>query len=117
MPDIEPLPLPENPQTVTELLPHLPIPCDYGRQYGMVFGQEFADRLAEVQAENPTQHVASPVQLSDGRFLLCADLLSSVPNGLYGPNFTRLYASRFDEIALLPWADCVALLPQSEELP
>jgi hypothetical protein len=70
MPDIdEPLPLPENPQTVAELLPHLPIPYDYGRQYGMVFGQELADRLAVVQAENPTQHVASPVQMTDGRFL------------------------------------------------
>jgi hypothetical protein len=31
MPDIdEPLPLPENPQTVADLLPHLPIPYDYG---------------------------------------------------------------------------------------
>jgi hypothetical protein len=90
MPDIdEPLPLPANPQTVAELLPYLPIPYDYGRQYGMVFGQELADRLAEVQAENPTQHVASPVQMTDGRYLLCADLLSAVPNGLYGPNFTR----------------------------
>jgi hypothetical protein len=47
MPDIdEPLPLPENPQTVADLLPHLPVPYDYGRQYGMVFGQELADRLA-----------------------------------------------------------------------
>jgi hypothetical protein len=73
MPDIdEPLPLPANPQTVADLLPHLPIPYDYGRQYGMVFGQELADRLAEVQAENPTQHVASPVQMTDGRYLLCA---------------------------------------------
>ena len=115
MPDIdEPLPLPENPQTVAELLPHLPIPCAYGRQYGMVFGQELADRLAEVQAENPTQHVAKPVQLTDGRHCLCADLLSAVPNGLYGANFTRLDASRFGEIALLPWAECVALLPQPE---
>jgi hypothetical protein len=32
MPDIdEPLPLPTNPQTVADLLPHLPIPYDYGR--------------------------------------------------------------------------------------
>jgi hypothetical protein len=38
--EIEPLPLPANPQTVADLLPHLPIPYDYGRQYGMVFGQE-----------------------------------------------------------------------------
>ena len=115
MPDIdEPLPLPENPQNVAELLPHLPIPAEYGRQYGMVFDDALADRLAEVQAEHPTQHVALPVQMTYGRFLLCADLLSAVPNGLYGPNFTRLDSSRFDEIELLPWADCVALLPQPD---
>ena len=118
MPDIdEPLPLPENPQNVAELLPHLPIPAEYGRQYGMVFDDALADRLAEVQAEHPTQHVALPVQLTDGRWCLCADLLSEVPQGLYATGFAHLDASRFDEIALLPWADCLALLPQLETLP
>jgi hypothetical protein len=33
------------------------------------------------------------------------------------PKGLRLDPSRFDEIALLPWADCVALLPQPETLP
>jgi hypothetical protein len=50
MPDIEPPLLPENPQTVADLLPHLPVPYDYCRQYACVFSQELADRLIEVQA-------------------------------------------------------------------
>lgn len=116
MPDDTP-PLPANPQTVADLLPHLPIPADYGRQYGMVFDDALADRLAEVQAEHPTQHVARPVQLTDGRWCLCADLLSEVPQGLYATGFAHLDASRFDEIAMVPWADAVALLPQPDPEP
>jgi hypothetical protein len=46
MPDIdEPLPLPENPATVAELLPHLPLPYDYAKQWACVFSAELADRL------------------------------------------------------------------------
>jgi hypothetical protein len=48
--DIEPPPLPENPQTVADLLPFLPVPYDYAKQYACVFSQELADRLNEVQA-------------------------------------------------------------------
>ena len=31
MPDTEPPPLPENPQTVADLLPFLPVPYDYAK--------------------------------------------------------------------------------------
>ena len=44
--DIDPVPLPENPSTVAELLPHLPVPYDYARQYACVFSAELADRRA-----------------------------------------------------------------------
>ena len=47
--DIDPVPLPENPQTVAELLPFLPLPYAYAKQYACVFSQELADRLVEVQ--------------------------------------------------------------------
>ena len=97
--------------TVADLLPRLPLSYDEGRQYGLVFGAALAQRLAEVQAEHPTQFVAKPAPLTDGRFLLCGDLLSEVPNGLYGVGFQHLDAGRFDEIEVMAWADAVALLP------
>ena len=62
--------LPEAPATVAELLPYLPVPYDYGKQWGLVFHADLADRLAEVQAEHPSQFVAQPVLLTDGRYLL-----------------------------------------------
>lgn len=110
----EPLPLPENPATVADLLPHLPLPYDYARQYACVFSAELADRLTAVQAENPEQFRVTPLALTDGTFMIRGAILSEVPNGLYGGNFQRLDASRFDEIALVPWADAVALLPQPD---
>jgi hypothetical protein len=112
--DIDPVTLPENPQTVAELLPFLPVPYEYARQYACVFSQELADRLVEVQAANPEQFRVTPLALIDGTFMIRGAILSEVPNGLYGHNFARLDASRFDEIDLIPWADAVALLPQPD---
>jgi len=115
MPDIdEPLPLPENPSTVADLLPHLPLPYDYAKQYACVFSQELADRLIAIQEEQPQQFRVTPLALTDGRYMIRTAILSECPNGLYGENFARLDASRFDEISLVPWAEAVALLPQPD---
>jgi len=109
-----PQPLPENPQTVAELLPFLPLPYAYSKQWACVFSQELADRLIEIQQANPIQFRVTPLALTDGRYMIRTAILSECPNGLYGENFARLDASRFDEISLVPWADAVALLPQPD---
>jgi hypothetical protein len=70
-----------------------------------------------VQAENPQRSTLRLACADDGRPLPSVCDLVSGAQRTVRPNFTRLDASRFDEIALLPWADCVALLPQPEELP
>lgn len=98
--------------TLSDLLPSLPLTYAAGRQYGLVFGADLAARLAEVQSEVPSQHRAQPVQLADGRYLLCGDLLSEVgPHGLYAAGFARLDPGRFSEIEVMPWTAAVALLP------
>jgi hypothetical protein len=111
--DIEPPPLPENPQTLADVLPFLPLPYDYASQYACVFSAELADRLLAVQ-EDGARFRVTPRALTDGTFMIRGAILSEVPNGLYGGNFARLDASRFDEIALVPWAEAVALLPQPD---
>jgi hypothetical protein len=115
--DIEPPPLPENPQTVAEVLSFLPLPYDYAKQYACVFSQELADRLNEVQAANPQQFRVSPLALTDGRYMIRGAILSEVPNGLYAEGFAMLDTGRFNEIALVPFVDALALLPQPEMLP
>jgi len=111
-----PQPLPDNPQTVAELLPFLPLPYAYAKQWACVFNKELADRLVEVQAENPAQFRVTPLALTDGTYMIRTAILSECPNGLYGGNFARLDASRFNEIAIVPWADAVALLPQPDPI-
>lgn len=96
----------------------LPVTYEWGVAHALIFGVALAQRLAEVQAETPTQHWAVPTALSDGRFALCGDLLSEVgPGGLYAPGFSRLDAGRFDEIEVIAWADAVALMPADDPEP
>lgn len=115
--DPQPTPPPANPTTLAELLPFLPVSYEYGQQFGMVYSQELADRLEEVQAEEPTQFIAKGVLLTDGRYLLTADILSECPLGLYRVGFGKLDPSRFSEIEVMPIADALALLPQPEPEP
>lgn len=107
-------PLPVDPQTVADVLPYLPLPYDYAKAYACVFSQELADRLNEVQASNPQQFRVSPLALTDGRYMIRGAILSEVPNGLYAEGFAMLDASRFSEIALVPFDDALALLAQPE---
>jgi len=109
--------LPDSPSSVADLVSHLPLPYAYAVQWGLVFNAALADRLAEVQAENASQHYARPTPLINGLYLLRGDLLSEVgPGGLYAQGFAQLDAARFDEIAVVPWSDAVALLPPTEPL-
>jgi hypothetical protein len=114
--DIDPAPLTENPQTVAELLPHLPLPYEYAKQYACVFSDELADRLVKVQESlGGLQFRVTPLALTDGRFMIRGAILSeTATDGLYGRPFSLLDASRFDEVAIIPWADAVALLPQPD---
>lgn len=116
--DEDPVVLPANPQTLAELLPYLPLPFDYCDAFACVFSEELANRLEEVQAENPQQFRASAQALTDGTFMLRGAILSEVGSGgLYASSFALLDASRFDEISIVPWADAVALLPVPEPEP
>ena len=73
--DEQPVVLPTNPQTLAELLPYLPLPFEYCDQYACVFSEELANRLEEVQAENPQQFRASAQALTDGTYMLRGAIL------------------------------------------
>jgi len=79
----------------------------------LVFSQAGHD--AVIAAHTDEQHRAAPVQLQDGRWMLCADLLTEVhPAGLYAGIFARLPHELFDRVEVIPWADAVALLPEPD---
>ena len=91
----------------------LPVTAEWGRQNALVFDAALAQRLAEVQAEHgDPRHVPVAVPLSGGRFMLLADILTEcLPGGLVYGGFSQLDAGRFSEIAVVPLADALALLP------
>lgn len=91
----------------------LPVTYEWGVAHALVFGPALAQRLAEVQGEHgDPRHVPSPQLLTDGRFMLTADILTEcLPGGLVYGGFSQLDAGRFDEIEVVPIAEAVALLP------
>lgn len=97
----------------------LPVSYEWGIANALVFADDLAVRLAEVQAEHgDPRHVPSPRLLTDGRYMLTADILTEcVPGGLIYGGFSHLDASRFDEIEVMPIADAIALLPEPDPQP
>ena len=91
----------------------LPVSYKWGVAHALVFGPALAQRLAEVQGQHgDPRHVPAARSLTDGRWMLTADILTEcLPGGLVYCGFSQLDAERFDEIAVVPLAEAVALLP------
>ena len=94
-----------------------PVSYETAKELAIVLTPDQAATLGTIQAQygNP-RHVAAPVPLTDGRLMLCADLLTETgPGGLYAQGFAHLPAELFAQVEILPMADAIALLPQPEE--
>jgi len=91
----------------------LPVTYEWGVAHALVFDVALAQRLAEVQGQHgDPRHVPSPRRLTDGRYMLTADILTEcLPGGLVYGGFSQLDAARFDEIDVVPLAEALALLP------
>ena len=103
--------------TLADLLPQVAsITYAEAKTMALVFGQAAYEALCDAQAARPdAHHRAAPVQLTDDRWMLCADLLTEIsPGGLYADGFALLPPEMFAEVDVIPWADAVALLPQVE---
>ena len=97
----------------------LPVTYEWGRKNALVFDDALAARLGKIQAEHgDPRHVPNPRLLTDGRWMLHADILTEcVPGGLVYGGFSQLDAGRFNEIEVVPLADALALLPAEPESP
>jgi hypothetical protein len=98
--------------TLAELT--LPISYDDARQYALVFSPQLAGRLAELHADHGSPNcVPMPRRLTDGRLMLCADVLTEVmPGGLLHAMWVHAdQAAMLASVEVIPWADAVALLP------
>jgi hypothetical protein len=90
-----------------------PVSYEWGVAHALLFDVALAQRLAEVQGQHgDPRHVPSPRSLTDGRWMLTADILTEcLPGGLVYGGFSQLDAGRFSDIEVVPLADALALLP------
>ena len=92
----------------------LPISYEDAKGYALVFTPQLAGRLAQLHAEHgSTNCVPMPRTLTDGRLMLCGDVLTEIaPGGL----LHAMWAAADQQVLgasveVMPWADAVALLP------
>ena len=99
--------------TLADLLTS-PRPLEELRALALMFSSDLRNRLVAVQQEHgrPEFTVFPAGPTGDGRYYHCADILAEVVSGgIYHAGFSHLDASRFGEVAVIPLADAVALLP------
>ena len=74
----------------------------------LVFDASIAQRLNDAQPVY--QHQAAPIILTDGRFALCADLLTE-KDGIYAPTFQALDQTAFSQVNVITKDELLILLP------
>ncbi len=92
----------------------LPISLADARGLALVFTPQLAARLAELHAQHgSTNCVPVPRALTDGRLMLCADVLTEIePGGLLHAMWAAAdQAVLLQSVEVIPWADAVAMLP------
>jgi len=102
--------------TLLDILDQLPMTYEEGLAFALIFAADLIPELEAVQEVTPGQHRAKPVELIDGRYMLCGDLLSEVGDGgLYADGFSRISADLFSQVEIVSYDDAVALLPEQPE--
>lgn len=92
----------------------LPIYYADAKALALVFTPQLAGRLAELHAEHGSANcVPVPRVLTDGRLMLCADVLTEVmPGGLLHAMWAAAdQAVLLAGVQVMSWASAVALLP------
>jgi hypothetical protein len=99
--------------TLAEMSSLLPIPYEEARALALVYPHDVAVALYGVQSEHgDPRHVPAGVQLVDGRWMLCGDVLSEIgEGGILSGAWQYVTTEMMDRVDVIPWADAVALLP------
>jgi len=97
----------------------LPISDADAKALALVFTPQLAGRLAELHGQHgSTNCVPMPRVLTDGRLVLCADVLTEIgPGGLLHAMWEAADKAVLGQaVEVLPWADAVAMLPPDEPI-
>ena len=97
----------------------LPLPYDDCKDLALVYSYDVAVLLYGVQEEHgDPRHVPAGRQLTDGRWMLCGDVLSEVgAGGILAGGFAFITPEMMEQIGVIPLADALALLPPESPSP
>lgn len=92
----------------------------WGQDKALVFTPQLAARLAELDVIHGTDKCRPvPRALTDGRLMLCADILSEVvPGGMLEAMWAAAdKATLLPAVEVIPMSEAMALLPPPPEMP
>lgn len=104
---------------LSELLSSGTLPeLSYLRGMALVFDSDLCQRLVNVQAwHGDPRHVPQPPATSDGRWMLCAEVLTEChPGGILWAGFSHLDPAGFSQIDVVPIGDATLADPQPPQL-
>jgi hypothetical protein len=82
----------------------------------LVFSEELCNTLLAIQNENPSTFRVAPFRLTDGRYMLNADVLSEIGEyGLFHYNFGRLPTEMFSEVQFISFSEIESVVPPDTE--
>jgi hypothetical protein len=102
-------------------LSEMALPSPYGecRDLALVYPYEVAVALYSVQEEHgDPRHVPVGRQLTDGRWIMCGDVLSEVgEGGILAQAFSYITQEMMASVEVVPMSEVEWLLPTPETLP
>lgn len=94
----------------------LPVSLEWSRAHCLLFAPELAARLAELHSDHGSSNlILMPKELTDGRLMLSADVLTEVVDGglLHAMWAAADMEMLLPAVEVLPLADALALLPEA----
>ena len=86
------------------------------KSLALVLNSNLKNILESTQETFQSKHKAAPVELSNGSYMLCADLLTEIaPGGLYAQGFGLLDTDLFSQVEVISMEEASALIPQPSE--
>lgn len=89
------------------------LPLAYGeaKAYGILLSPPVAAAIAAWQERERPQFRLAALAMESGGLVLCGEVLSEMPNGLYGGVYAGVGADVFGGLEVVAWDEIVPLLP------
>jgi hypothetical protein len=82
----------------------------------LVFSPALKDAMLAKQDTIQTSHRISPIELTDGRWAVCCDLVTEINGGVFTPLFAALDQAALNTATIIEQSEFETLLPEPENI-